>query len=468
MYSTMKIFFAALVLFFYMVNGALQASDGKKPNILFILADDLGYGDLGCYGQQIIKTPHIDTLAQEGMKFQQHYAGSPVCAPSRCTLLTGKHSGHATIRGNGPFEIRPTPLDATVFEKLKQAGYKTGLIGKSGLSGDIQDGGQPNRKGVDHFFGFVDHSKAHHYFPSFLFRNGERVEYPGNSSHEGDQYSADKFFKEAVQFLEENAKEPFFLHYATQLPHASLYATEEWKKLYRGQFQETPLSGQTHYRNEPEPRTTYAAMVSRLDWEVGELVKKLQELGIADNTVVIFASDNGPTSVAGYAPAFFGSSGPFRGVKRDLYEGGLRVPLIVRWPGKIAAGSESGHVSAFWDFMPTACDLAGVPIPEDADGISYFPTLVGEAGQQRRHDHLYWEFYESGGKRAALMDGRWKAVQLNVRANPDGPIRIYDLDADRHEDADLSGKYPDKVQQAKSIFAQEHAPSEFFSWNKAK
>jgi arylsulfatase A-like enzyme len=442
---------------------AAQAAE-QRPNIVLIVADDLGYGDLGCYGQEKIATPEIDKLAAEGLRFTQHYAGSSVCAPSRASLLTGQHTGRVWIRGNDDLKLRPAPEDPTVFEALKAAGYETAMIGKSGLSGDVDDAEHPGTKGVDHFFGFVNHQLAHHYFPPTLVRNGERVEYPGNSKHEGDRYSCDLFFEDVMAFLDGEREKPFFLHYATQLPHASLYAPEEWKARYRGRFPEIPLEGQSHYRNEPEPRTTFAAMVSRLDWEVGQIVAKLREKGLAENTLVIFCSDNGPPKLAGYDAAFFGSAGPFRGLKRDLTEGGIRVPLIAWWPGKTAAGGVTDHVSAFWDVLPTLCDAAGADTPDGVDGISFLPTLVGDSGSQRKHERLYWEFFEGGGSRAALLDGRWKALQLGVKKNPDGPVQIFDLATDVREEQELSAQRPDLVERAKSVFREEHRPSPHFSW----
>jgi len=441
-----------------------KGSDAFRPNIILITADDLGYGDLGCYGQKKIATPNIDRLAAEGLRFTWHYAGSAVCAPSRASLLTGQHTGHVLIRGNGPAKLRPAPDDLSVFEVLKSQGYETAIIGKSGLSGDLEDDSHPRTKGVDHFFGFVNHQAAHHYFPPSLVRDGQRVDFPRNRKHEGDSYSADLFLGDAVEYIGLKRNKPFFLHYAPQLPHASLYATEEWKAKYRGRFPETPLTGQSHYRNEPEPRTTFAAMVGRLDWEVGEIIRRLLETGQAANTIVIFNSDNGPTTVAGYDPEFFGSSGPFRGAKRDLYEGGIRVPMIAWWPGKIAAGRVSDLVSAFWDFLPTACDLAGAKIPTGIDGISYLPTLLGKNDSQKVHDLLYWEFYEDGGKRAALIGGRWKGVQLGLNKNLEAPIQIFDITVDPHEDTNLAEQRPDLVERVKAVFRNEHIPSDFFAW----
>jgi len=458
---------AFIFLSSFVIGTAAYGTDAVRPNIILITADDLGYGDLGCYGQKKIETPNIDRLAAEGLRFTRHYAGSAVCAPSRASMLTGQHTGRVLIRGNGAVKLRPAPEDLTVFEVLKKEGYETAMIGKSGLSGDLDDDAHPGTKGVDHFFGFVNHQAAHHYFPPSLVRDGVQLDYPGNRKHEGNSYSADLFFDDAMAYIARKRERPFFLHYATQLPHASLCAPEEWKAKYRGKFPETPLTGQTHYRNEPEPRTTFAAMVSRLDWEVGEIVRKLRETRQAENTIILFNSDNGPTTVAGYDPVFFESSGPFRGAKRDLYEGGIRVPFIAWWPGKIAPGGESDHVSAFWDFLPTACELAGADVPKAVDGISYLPTLLGKNESQKTHDRLYWEFYEGGGKRAVLLDGRWKGLQLGLNKSSDPPIQIFDVVADPHEDIDLAEQKPELVKRAKEAFREEHAPSEFFAWKKS-
>lgn len=443
------------------------AEAARKPNIIFILADDLGYGDLGCYGQKLIRTPNLDKMAAEGMRFTQHYAGSTVCAPSRCCLLTGLHSGHGWMRGNAQgVKLRPDPQDLTVATLLRRAGYQTAMIGKSGCSANIDDGDHPNTKGFDYFFGFVSHAAAHDYFPPYLYRNGKKIEYPYNQRHEGDSYSGDLFYRDVMNYLDAHKDGPFFLHYSMQMPHASLYAPPESMAEYQGQFDEQPVTGQRHYRNEPQPKTTYAAMVSRLDWEVGQLLQKLHNLGIAENTLVLFASDNGAMNEGGYDRTWFNSSGQLTGGKRDLTEGGIRVPLIAWWPGKIAAGRTSDHVSAFWDFLPTACELAQTSAPDQTDGISYVPTLLGRAGQNE-HAYLYWEFHEQGGKRAVRM-GKWKAIQLDVDNNPDGPVAVYDLDADSAEKTDLSAEQGEIVQRARRIFREAHSPSPLFEWGQAR
>lgn len=445
-------------------SGAQESAlPNGKPNIIYILADDLGYGDLGCYGQTTIQTPCLDRMAAEGLKFTRHYAGSTVCAPSRACLLTGKHTGHAHVRGNGDIVLRPSPEDMTIAERLKQAGYHTAKIGKAGVGCNGVPPELPNEKGFDYFFGYLDHVDAHHYFPTRLYRNGVAIDYPGNTLHEGDQYSHDLFLEDVMGYLEEHREGPFFLHWAMQIPHASLYAPELWKAKYRGQFSEEP-STHSHYRDEPEPRTTFAAMVSRMDWEVGQLLDKLEVLGIAENTLVIFSSDNGPMNEGGHDRYFFKSSGPLRGGKRDLYEGGIRVPCIARWPGIIAPGKETGHVSAFWDFTSTACELAGMDIPEDTDGVSFLPTLLGQTHSQKEHPYLYWEFHEQGGKRALLF-GNWKAVQLGMSALPFGEIELYDLSQDPGEDRNVAADFPEIAAEAARQFDTARTPCEVKQFN---
>jgi len=440
-----------------------RAETPKQPNILYILVDDLGYGDLGCYGQQTIKTPNIDQMAKEGMRFTQHYAGSTVCAPSRASLLTGKHTGHTHVRGNGDLMLRPSPEDQTVAEHLKAAGYKTAMIGKASVGCNGIPPEWPNKKGFDYFFGYLGHTEAHHYFPTELHRNEEKITYPENKLHEGTHYSHDLFLADTMRYLEAHHEKPFFLHLSMQIPHASLYAPEEWKLKYRGQFKEEPTP-QGHYRNEPEPRATYAAMVSRMDWEVGQILDKLRETGLAPNTLVLFASDNGPMNEGGHNRDFFHSSGPLRGGKRDLYEGGIRIPHIAWWPGKITQGTTTDHPSAFWDFLPTACDLAGTTAPKDTDGISYLPTLLGNTNQQRKHEYLYWEFHEQGGKRATRF-GDWKAVQNGMSKEPFGNIELYNLATDIAEAHNIAREHPDIISQANEIFSTARTPSEVSAFN---
>lgn len=418
------------------------------PNVLLIVADDLGYGDLGCYGQRDIATPNLDRLAARGLRFVQHYAGSTVCAPSRACLLTGLHTGHGHVRGNGDVALRAA--DTTCAHLLQKAGYRTGMVGKSSTACRTADPAQPATCGFEHFYGLLDHGAAHHYFPPRIVSGGGLLALAGNERHEGAHYSHDLFLEDALAFLERHREGPFFLLYSAQLPHASLYAPDRWREPYVGRFEEEPVTDQRHYRNEPMPKATFAGMVSRLDWEVGELVGRLEALGIAGDTLVLFTSDNGAMDEGGHRRASFRSSGPLRGGKRDLYEGGIRVPLIACWPGRVAAGATTEHVSAFWDFVPTVCALAGVEPPAGIDGIAYAPTLLG-VGDQEQHAHLYWEFHEQGGKRAVRF-GDWKAVQLGVAAAPDGPVEIYDLAADPAERRDLAGGRPALVARARELF----------------
>jgi arylsulfatase A len=443
---------------------AIQTSSDSPPNIILILADDLGYGDIGCYGQKIIQTPNIDRMAKYGIRFNQFYAGSTVCAPSRSCLLTGLHTGHANTRGNGNVSILPDPEEITVARYLQKAGYTTAMIGKSSVSCARLDEDLPRKKGFDYFFGYLSHGEAHHYFPPELYRNGEKITYPNNEKHNGDAYSQQLFIEDTMRFLENNKDKPFFLHLSLQTPHASLYAPEEWKAKYRGLWEETPVTTEKHYRNEPEPRATYAGMVSRLDADVGAVLDKLEELGIADNTLVLFTSDNGPMHEGGYEYEWFDSNGPFKGGKRDLYEGGIRVPLVAVWPRKIKSGTTTDHISAFWDFLPTACDAAGIKSPESIDGISFLPTMTG-IGEQKKHDYLYWEFHQVGSSKRvkqAVRKGDWKAVRLNAEAGPDAPLELYNLKDDIEETNDLAAAHPEIVERLSGIMQEAHKPGRSF------
>jgi arylsulfatase A-like enzyme len=409
------------------------AQAAKKPNIIFIMADDLGYGDVGCYGQKKIKTPNIDALAKQGMRFTQAYAGSTVCAPSRCVLMTGKHTGHAHVRGNALVPLRPE--DVTIAALLKGAGYITALIGKWGL-GEPGTTGVPNKQGFDYFFGYLNQKHAHNYYPDHLWRNEEKVPLKGNVVENGvaskrGQYSADLFAEEALQFVEKNKDKPFFLYLALTSPHAN----NEAGKL----GMEVPSDEPYSKMNWPQPQRNHAAMITRMDRDIGRLMAKLRELGIDDNTIVFFTSDNGPHQEGGGNPFFFNSSGGLRGFKRSLHEGGVRVPMIVRWPGRIPADQTNHHVWAFWGFMPTAAELGGAETPKDIDGVSVVPTLLGK-GKQRTHEFLYWEFHEGGSKQAVRM-GDWKAVRNKIGA----PLELYDLKKDLSEEKNVAVSHPDVV-----------------------
>ncbi len=411
------------------------SAPAAPPNIVFILADDLGYGDVGCYGQKKIRTPHLDQLAHDGMRFTQAYAGSTVCAPSRCTLLTGLHTGHCRIRGNGPFFL--TADDVTLAQVLKKAGYVTACMGKWGL-GDPGTTGVPAKQGFDHFFGYLNHVHAHNYYPDHLWRHEEKV--PLNNEQKGGvasrrvEYAPDLITAEALAFIEKNQHKPFFLYYAPTLPHANNEKTRA-----DGNGNEVPDDQPYTHEDWPQPEKNKAAMITRLDADVGKLLAKLQELGLEKTTVVIFTSDNGPHKEGGNTIEFFASNGPLRGFKRSLTEGGIRVPAIVRWPGVVKAGSTSDHVWAFWDVFPTLCDLAQTSPPPGLDGISFLPTLTRK-GEQKNHEFLYWEFHE-GGTKQAVRHGQWKAL----RSAPRAPLELYDLTTDIGENNNVAKNHPEVI-----------------------
>lgn len=433
--------------------------DAARPNIIFIMADDLGYGDLSCYGQTNWQTPILDGMARAGIQFSDAYAGSTVCAPSRASLMTGMHNGHTYLRANGPTPLRPG-VDITFAQRLQQAGYHTAMIGKSSLACNSNDQDLPHQMGFDYFFGFLAHAAAHHYYPEKLFRNSagntEVIEYPNNRKHEGDHYSGDVILADAQNYLDTiaDSDEPFFLLYATQLSHASLCVPERWIAPFRGKFEEVNVE-QRHYRGTHEPKATYAGMVTRLDWEVGQLLAKLDEHGLSEDTLIIFMSDNGSMNEGGFNRNWFNSSGPLRGGKRDLYEGGVRSPMIAYWPGTVKPGT-SDHITASWDFFPTVLELAGGDYDHAIDGISYLPTLLGQ-GDQAEHEYLYWEFHEQGGKQAVRM-GKWKGVRLDCKNNADTPIELYDLSVDEGETNNIAGAHPEIVAQIKAAMDEAHVP----------
>ena len=435
------------------------ASAADQPNIIYVLADDLGYGDLSCYGQATLQTPHLDRMAREGIRFTNHYAGCTVCAPSRCVLLTGKHIGHASVRGNDSGLIRDEEI--TIAEMLRAAGYRTGCVGKWGV-GHPPPLDDPARNGFDYFYGYVNMFHAHNCYPEFIVRNGAKVKL-GNvladkwkqlddSDREGRgvaakrvDYVPDLITREALSFVERNRSQPFFLYYALNIPHANNEGGKDGM--------EVPSFGAFAERDWPTAEKGFASMIHSIDRDMGKLFAKLDELGLDENTIVFFSSDNGPHQEGGHLTDYFDSNGHLRGKKRDLYEGGLRVPLIVRWPGKIEAGAESDHLSGFQDVMPTLGEIAGAEVPK-ADGISFVPTLL-QRGQQTQHPHLYWEFKEQGGKQA-VRRGRWKAVRLNWRRTPAKPIQLFDLSADLEEANNVASKHPDRVRELSEIMAREH------------
>jgi arylsulfatase A-like enzyme len=431
----------------------LQLGPGAHPNIIFILADDLGYGDLSCYGQKQFQTPNIDRLSAQGTRFTNFYAGSTVCAPSRCVLMTGLHTGHCYIRGNAAVDLRPE--DVTVAELLHKAGYATGLVGKWGL-GKEKSSGVPTRKGFDFFYGYFDQTHAHNYYPTHLYRNEAREALRNVVPKEGRvgqgvaskrvDYSPDLMTREALTFLESNKDRPFFLYLAYTLPHANNEAGNKGM--------EVPDYGTFLNRNWPEPQKGLAAMITHLDNDVGQVLDRLKQLGLEDNTLVCFSSDNGPHKEGGNDPAFFHSSGGLRGIKRALYEGGIRVPFIARWPGHVPAGKISDYVGWFADFLPTAAALAGVAAPEKIDGLSLKALLNGDEKAQAKHRYLYWEFYERGSAQA-VREGRWKAVCQPM----DGSAELYDLETDQQETKNLASAQPEIVARMRELMRQAHVPS---------
>lgn len=454
MYSMMRgrgIFATCAMLL--LLGGSVDGQEQARPNIIFILADDLGYGDLGCYGQEIIQTPNLDAMAASGMRFTQCYAGSTVCAPSRSSLMTGQHTGHTYVRGNKRVPLRPS--DVTVAEVLKGAGYDTALIGKWGL-GEPDSTGIPNRQGFDEFYGYLNQRHAHTYYPEYLWHNEERVRLEGNNEEKPNvavdraQYSHDLVTQEAFRYIREREENPFFLYLAYTIPHAN---NERGREL--GDGMEVPEYGIYADKDWPNPQKGHAAMITRLDRDIGRLFEVLKEQGLDDNTMVIFTSDNGTHREGGADPEFFKSSGPLRGIKRALYDGGIRVPGIVRWPGVVPEGVVNDHVWAFWDFLPTAAQLAGVDAPDGIDGISFAPTLSARYGEQQEHDYLYWEFHEGDFLQGIRM-GKWKAVQSRRR----GTLELFDVETDIGEMNDVSDDYPSVLNRMKSLFISARTESE--------
>jgi uncharacterized sulfatase len=422
-----------------------RAAEGKKPNILFIVADDLGYGDLGCYGQKNIKTPNLDRMAAEGVRFTDCYSGATVCAPSRCTLMTALDNGHSYIRGNANQSLRPQ--DLTITEVLKQAGYATGVIGKWGLGEDGTDG-IPNKKGVDYFFGYLNQKHAHNYYPEYLYRNTEKVkldnvEAEKNVSKVRKTWSHDLMAQESLQYIERHKDAPFCLFLTWTLPHANNEGSRA-----TGDGEEIPSHGIYENAPWPSPEKGRAAMITRMDKDIGDIFALLKKLGLDENTIVIFTSDNGPHKEGGKGsdPEFHNSNGPLRGIKRDLTEGGIRVPMIVRWPGKIQPGRVSDQIWGFVDFAPTAAELGGTTFPGEIQGISMLPAILGQP-QAKQHEYMYWEFYEKGFKQAARVQN-CKAIRSGV----DGPVELYDLSRDIGEATNVAAQHPEIVAKMEAIF----------------
>ena len=420
-------------------------SSAKKPNIIFILADDFGYGDLGSYGQKLVKTPNLDQLAKEGTRFTNVYASAPVCAPSRASLMTGLHQGHAYIRGNNDAQGNRVPIraqDTTLAEILQKAGYRTGIVGKWGL-GEPETTGIPGKKGFDYFYGFLNQNLAHNYFPDYLWRNEEKVDLGGKS------YAGDLFANEALDFIKRESDKPFFLYLATTLPHADNELNRK-----TGNGMEIPSDAPYSDKNWTQPNKNFAAMVTKLDAQVGQIMSLLKQLKIDDNTIVIFSGDNGPqgTDEGSYDASFFNSTGGLRGIKRQVYEGGIREPMIVRWNGKVKPGATNDFIWTHYDLFATFADIAKTPAPKNLDGISVLPVWLNKGKPQRKF--LYWEFHEGGFVQAVRM-GDWKGMRKGLN----GKIELYDLKTDVTETTDLADKNPKIVTQIAEIMKREHVPS---------
>lgn len=452
----------------------------KPMNVIYILADDLGYGDLSCLGQTKFSTPNIDKLAQEGMLFTQHYSGSTVSAPSRSCLMTGQHTGHTYIRGNKEIEgaegQEPLMADSYILPKMfKQSGYATGCFGKWGL-GFPGSTGDPMNQGFDNFYGYNCQREAHRYYPNHLWKNREKVVLSENAKFNLVQYAPDLIHSEALKFITDNKLQPFFAYLSYTIPHAEILAPDdEILAQFKGKFEEKPFKARVggeynesmqvkEYCSQAQPYANFAAMVTRLDRQVGEIVAKLKELGLDKNTIIFFSSDNGPHQEGGANPDFFKSYGPFKGVKRDLYEGGIRLPLIAWAPGKVKSGVKSNQTCAMWDMMPTLAGITGVKLSKNVqtDGISILPTLTGK-GKQKQHKFLYWEFHEQGGK-IAVRKGDWKLIIQKVLVSKDAEPELYNLAKDIHEDNNVAKQHPELVKELLQIMKNSHVDSKIFQF----
>ena len=449
-----KILLVALAFLFCLSANA----DTKKTNIILIMVDDAGYGDFGCYGQKLFTTPNIDRMAASGMLFTQHYSGSTVCAPTRCSIMNGVHTGHAFVRGNRevqPEGQAPIPSDMITIPKLlRKAGYVTGMFGKWGL-GAPKSSGDPMNQGWDEFFGYNCQRQAHTFYPKHLWHNSEKVMLNGKT------YSHDLIQEKALQFIRDNEKKSFFAYLPLTIPHAAMQCPEEDVAPFRKKFPqfENKIGKYSHGSIIRNPVAAFAGMMTRMDRGIGQILDLLNELDIAENTLVLFTSDNGPHYEGGHQPEFFNSNGPLKGHKRDLYEGGIRVPLIAYWPGKIKSGSVSNHICAHWDLMPTFCELAKISEPNHTDGISYIPALTGK--KQKKHAYLYWEFHSYGNAQAIRM-GDWKGIRLKVKNDPNAPIQLFDLKKDIGETNNIAANHPDIIRRFTKLFKTAHTPSERF------
>lgn len=442
----------------------LSKIEGKKPNVLFILVDDMGFGDLSCYGQSTLSTPEIDQLASEGLSFINHYTGAPVCAPSRASLLSGKHTGHTNVRGNSPAQLLHDD-EETLAKLMKRAGYVTGGIGKWGI-GHPPPANDPEMKGFDYFYGYVNMWHAHNFYPEFMYRNGVKVplqnktqlvdgKNPWAHMPEGTgvaevrkEYAHDLFDAEAVNFIEQNKDTSFFLYLALNVPHANNEGVPDGM--------EVPSYGPYADKDWPVQEKGFAAMMANIDTTIGMLQDKLNELGIAENTVIVFASDNGPHQEGGHKMEFFNSNGSLKGMKRDLWEGGVKTPLIIKWPGMVAPNTRTAHLSAFWDFLPTFAELTGTPIEGETDGISMLPIILGDTTAQKQHDYLYWEFYELDGRQSVVKDG-WKCVKFDIQL--DAPYyELYNLNEDPYETKNVADEHPELIKEMQAIMDEAHVP----------
>jgi len=495
-----KIFILSFLAITALSCNKLVEKDNSRPNIIYFLADDLGYGEVGVYGQQKIETPNIDLLAQNGMLFTQHYTGAPVCAPARYMLLTGKHAGHSYIRGNDEWSERgdvwnykkvytdptlegqrPIPSSTiTLGSVLQDAGYKTSVFGKWGLGAPNTEG-IPNLQGFDYFYGYNCQRQAHNLCPSHLWENTDKVlldndlvsphtkldsladPYKESSYQKYNQkmYAPAVIHQKALEYIKENKEHPFFMYYASPLPHVPLQAPKKYTDKYRKIFgEEEPYLGDKGYFPARHPKATYAAMITYMDHQLGELIASLKEEGIYENTLIIFSSDNGPTYTGGVDFNFFESSKPFTNgygrTKGFMYEGGIRIPMIARWPNKIKSGTTNKHISAFYDVLPTVCDIVGVDAPKDIDGISFKQALLGK--EQKPHDYLYWEFPSYNGQQAVRM-GKWKGIRKDIfKGNL--TLELYNLDVDIEEQNNISEQHPDIVKKIEEIMLKEHQPAE--------
>jgi arylsulfatase A-like enzyme len=483
----LQIVFTSFCLFiFSFLQGQQKIT---KPNIIYIYADDLGYGELGSYGQKKIKTPYLDQMAREGMRFTQHYSSAPVCAPSRCMLMTGKNPGHTYIRGNyelGGFadneEGGQMPLHEgayTMAKMLKERGYTTALVGKWGM-GVTGTTGTPLKQGFDYYYGYLDQKQAHNYYPTHLWENDhwDTLNNPFINVHSsinpatatdadfekyrGKDYAPAKMTEKALGFIEKNKSNAFFLYLPYTIPHLSLQAPAEYVQKYIGQFEEQPYYGDKGYAPNKYPLSTYAAMISFLDEQVGIIMRKIKALGLDENTIIMFSSDNGATFSAGVDTKFFNSVSGFRGLKMEVYEGGIRVPFIARWPGKIKENTTSDLLSVQYDIMPTLADLTGKPL-KDMDGVSILPTLLSKQVPQTKHEFMYFEYPENGGQIAVRL-GNWKGVQMNVRKNPLGNWELYDIGKDPFEKNNVAIANPAIISQMKLIAKQQHMHPQVLDW----